>query len=211
MTTTTEAPRYTHDCDCCKFLGHLGDADLYVHPGKGADEIHQTVIARYSSSGPDYRSGMGFAFGQDAELTEARQRAERAGYIQYPYETALHSLHRDNWAGCDEFLTKSGCQPLTRLVLDMETGEATYERFAEQAHAYIARKYEQFGQPSSAKQSHQYLEWFMQRLACVINLLYSAKNAQELHTWRWQQEERFQQEHFPCEAADDETNVPLAH
>ena len=50
MKTTYQivAPRYSHDCDCCRFVGFDGDADVYMHG--------ETVIRRFSSDGPDYAS-----------------------------------------------------------------------------------------------------------------------------------------------------------
>lgn len=45
-------PRYTHDCDSCKFLGEHREYDLYYCAR--CDE--GTVIARYSSDGPGYAS-----------------------------------------------------------------------------------------------------------------------------------------------------------
>lgn len=49
-----QKPRYEHDCDECKFLGHYNEADMYF--------CHQinfpTVIIRYSSIGWDYKSGL---------------------------------------------------------------------------------------------------------------------------------------------------------
>jgi hypothetical protein len=48
------APLFTHDCDCCRFLGSVNDArreqfvDLYVCRG--------SVIARFGHDGPEYTS-----------------------------------------------------------------------------------------------------------------------------------------------------------
>lgn len=41
-------PVWTHDSDCCSFLGHYDMCDLYV--------CRDTLIARYSDEGPDYKS-----------------------------------------------------------------------------------------------------------------------------------------------------------
>lgn len=46
-------PRFTHDCDRCTYLGSDLDCDYY-HCTKGS---RPTVLARYSSHGPDYESG----------------------------------------------------------------------------------------------------------------------------------------------------------
>lgn len=43
--------RFTHDCECCKFLGHRIDHDWYVC-GTGTEL--PTLIARRSNAGPDY-------------------------------------------------------------------------------------------------------------------------------------------------------------
>jgi hypothetical protein len=53
--TIVEQPKYDHDCDRCQFLGTFDGHDLYYCPGGGP-----TIIARYSSDGPDYSSGMTF-------------------------------------------------------------------------------------------------------------------------------------------------------
>lgn len=41
-------PRYDHDCDHCRFVGHLGDVDCYT--------CGESVIMRYGNDGPDYES-----------------------------------------------------------------------------------------------------------------------------------------------------------
>jgi len=48
-------PKFTHDCEGCKFLGHYEGHDLYYCAGE------PTVIARYGSDGPAYASGLAFA------------------------------------------------------------------------------------------------------------------------------------------------------
>jgi hypothetical protein len=45
-------PRYDHDCDACVYLGQYEQYDLYYCPGE------PTIVCRYSSDGPDYRSGL---------------------------------------------------------------------------------------------------------------------------------------------------------
>jgi len=69
--------RYTHDCDACKPLGEFGNADLYFCAQLGIP----TVIARFSSDGPDYTSGMEFAKSRN-DLAEAKKRAIAAGHLQ---------------------------------------------------------------------------------------------------------------------------------
>ena len=69
--------RYQHDCDNCKPLGEHGDADLYFCDQGGAGI---TVIARYSSDGADYTSGLCAApFVPD--LGEAKKRAVALGLL----------------------------------------------------------------------------------------------------------------------------------
>lgn len=43
-------PRYSHDCERCRFVGHAGDADCYVCEGEDA------VVRRYSDEPADYSS-----------------------------------------------------------------------------------------------------------------------------------------------------------
>ena len=59
MSRHEDTPTFTHDCDRCRFLGRtLGGMrrfDLYYHPN--VDEGRAgTLVARYSSDGPDYLS-----------------------------------------------------------------------------------------------------------------------------------------------------------
>ena len=78
----TTPPLYEHDCDDCVFLGSFQNADLYYHEGR----IETTVIARYSSDGPDYSSGLCFCK-TNPKLAEAKRRAiERGIYHQPKYE-----------------------------------------------------------------------------------------------------------------------------
>ena len=58
-------PAYKHDCDKCTFLGTIlvKDIDETGKEGGEVDLYHcdgniPTVIARYSSDGPDYSSGI---------------------------------------------------------------------------------------------------------------------------------------------------------
>lgn len=72
------APLYEHDSECCTYLGrHLqeegpyrGLYDLYYCPQMG----RPTILARWSSSGPDYYSGLEFR-GTNPILGEAFLRA----------------------------------------------------------------------------------------------------------------------------------------
>lgn len=66
--------RYTHDCVDCIFLGQHNEYDLYFCPNT------PTVVARYTSHGPDYASGLVFAKpGIDERLLEAKNRAIKKG------------------------------------------------------------------------------------------------------------------------------------
>lgn len=55
-----ELPRYEHDCTKCIFLGYEDKYDLYTCLKEDEITIY-TVIARYSSEGPDYYSGLLYA------------------------------------------------------------------------------------------------------------------------------------------------------
>lgn len=84
-----QTPYFNHDCKCCVFLGRFhgyrGLADLYVHT-RG----ETTVLSRWGHDGPEYSSGLGFAYGQISDLTEARARAEGRGLLEYDLSMALH-------------------------------------------------------------------------------------------------------------------------
>lgn len=69
-----DTPQYEHDCPACTFLGRMGLVDLYHCAQRGMP----TVIARHSSNGPDYVSGMPLA-DHVPELGEARERARARG------------------------------------------------------------------------------------------------------------------------------------
>lgn len=74
-------PLYIHDCDECHFLGtFVGEdfdmADLYVCNYQGMI----TVIARRSSYGPDYVSGLAF-IDSEPSLGEAFKRADARGLV----------------------------------------------------------------------------------------------------------------------------------
>ena len=70
--------RFQHDCEKCKPLGEFEGADLYYCEAQLIGG--PTVIARHSSDGADYQSGMVFADKIPA-LGEARNRAIAAGYM----------------------------------------------------------------------------------------------------------------------------------
>jgi hypothetical protein len=56
--STTEMPKFKHDCDECKFLGTFKDADLYVCPEteRVRKACGDTFITRYSDDAWDYSS-----------------------------------------------------------------------------------------------------------------------------------------------------------
>lgn len=72
-----EQPYHEHDCTRCTFLGHKNGMDLY-HCVQGGVHQMPTVIARRSSEGSDYKSGLPFA-DTDPELAEAKRRAVAKG------------------------------------------------------------------------------------------------------------------------------------
>lgn len=76
-------PVHQHDCDpeCCTFLGTVDNQDLYF---SGQGGFGATVIARYSSDGPDYMSGLCFS---------------KAGILRIAAERAIEKglLTRDEW------------------------------------------------------------------------------------------------------------------
>lgn len=78
-------PQYQHDCECCVFLGHYTDRDgtnfdLYFCSQGG---WLGTLIARWSSNGPDYYNGLEFGrHGNIQSLKEAYKRALRRGLVQ---------------------------------------------------------------------------------------------------------------------------------
>jgi len=69
-------PLHQHDCDCCHYLGTVDDTDLY-HCGQSG--YGSTLIARYSSDGPDYLSGL--CFSQSGILRIAANRAIEQGHL----------------------------------------------------------------------------------------------------------------------------------
>jgi hypothetical protein len=69
-------PKFVHDCEACKFLGHHDEHDMYYCEGG-----HPTVVARYGSDGPDYTSGIELARVVPV-LAAAKALAVSAGYIK---------------------------------------------------------------------------------------------------------------------------------
>lgn len=73
-----EEPQYKHDCDECFYLGRYNGKDLWYHQNPVAGLC--TVIARRSSEGSDYSSGLLYV-GMDAAITEGYYRAMAAGLV----------------------------------------------------------------------------------------------------------------------------------
>ena len=69
-------PLYTHDCEMCLFLGIYEGMDLYFCPQLG----NPTLVARRSSDGADYTSGVEFVESVPA-LAIARLRAQTLGFL----------------------------------------------------------------------------------------------------------------------------------
>lgn len=70
-------PRFRHDCTCCTFLGQDTEADLYFC----TTGFSPTVIARFSSKGSDYVSGL-FLAHRVPELGVAKKRAALLGLLK---------------------------------------------------------------------------------------------------------------------------------
>jgi len=64
------------ECGCCTFLGTVDNQDLYF---SGQGNFGSTLIARYSSDGPDYMSGL--CFSKDGILRIAAERAIEKGLL----------------------------------------------------------------------------------------------------------------------------------
>jgi hypothetical protein len=71
-----DKPRYEHDCNACVYLGKHKEFDLYF-----CDTAFPTIIARFSSDGPDYASGMDFR-DHISPLGEAFKRACEKGFLK---------------------------------------------------------------------------------------------------------------------------------
>ena len=75
-------PEFEHDCESCVFLGHYNKNDLYCCEQGSEGSGRWTVIARRSSSGPDYSSGIVFATPDGNEwLYKAKLLAIEKGLI----------------------------------------------------------------------------------------------------------------------------------
>lgn len=67
-------PRYTHDCECCKFLGTHGDLDLYWCSQGG---LVPTLLGRFGNDGNSYLSSLQYSRAPYALV--AKQLAAEAG------------------------------------------------------------------------------------------------------------------------------------
>lgn len=81
-------PQFTHDCDGCGFLGSDQTHDYYFC---GPSTPYPTVIARFSSRGPDYMSGLEIALHvkatrPDHPLVKAMNLAIEQGHYVEPQE-----------------------------------------------------------------------------------------------------------------------------
>ena len=90
---SSDKPLFEHDCEGCIFLGsyqckRFGPVDLYFCGKKSGN--NNTVIARYSSEGPDYGSGMIFALLEKQPYKEALDRAVARGLTTIEHELRLH-------------------------------------------------------------------------------------------------------------------------
>lgn len=79
-------PLFDHDCDCCTYLGRSSndDHDLYFCPQadeNGNSPFGVTLIARFSSHGPDYKSGLVFK-DRIPEIGQAYVLARQKGLIK---------------------------------------------------------------------------------------------------------------------------------
>lgn len=76
-------PTYTHDCPKCKYLGSMliGHQTADWYECKGLDT---SVIARFSSDGPDYWSMPTEMVTDDRCLTTLRQKDSFIGYTHMP-------------------------------------------------------------------------------------------------------------------------------
>lgn len=92
------APKFTHDCDRCIFLGQDAEHDFYFCPSPS--EMH-TVIARYGNDGPEYLSGLEVArqvrrsFEFSYPLVKALNLAEERGLLKRPDAVGMEAFIHD--------------------------------------------------------------------------------------------------------------------
>lgn len=76
-------PMFEHDCKSCIFLGGgslESNPEIWYDYYYCSQGVRPTVIARYSSDGPDYLSGV-YNIATTPPLAEAYRRAKEAGLI----------------------------------------------------------------------------------------------------------------------------------
>lgn len=73
-----QEPRFTHDCDGCKFLGNYNGQDLYFC---GNGRPFPTVIARFGNEGSQYQSGLEIAKGFPLMRPDNTVRELRVAYL----------------------------------------------------------------------------------------------------------------------------------
>jgi hypothetical protein len=94
----SENPQYDHDCDRCKFLGHVLGNDLYWC--EGSDE---TIIQRHSSKDSDYSSGL--PFGSENFFNNAIKQANEKRIIHlFLYREAMLRAIARNYISPDKAL-----------------------------------------------------------------------------------------------------------
>ena len=48
------SPKFQHDCEKCRFLGHFHGHDIYIC--KATELSYSNILARYGNDGPEYAS-----------------------------------------------------------------------------------------------------------------------------------------------------------
>lgn len=74
-------PNYEHDCNNCVYLGDVFDSEIRKTVDLYFCASTPTVIARYSSDGPEYISGIAFV-GSSVPLAVAFELAYRRGLLK---------------------------------------------------------------------------------------------------------------------------------
>lgn len=144
-------PLFQHDCGHCHYLGTYRDeagrmSDLWVH----LTGALPTVIARYSSEGPDYTSGMSFSYGLNAALTEARRRAEQRGLREYNTWEALNYVSDKDATAVAELLEKIPAMAEYQCVAAFEAGHVQRYRYLLQVLIDASKQREEaMGRPVS--------------------------------------------------------------
>lgn len=147
MTEEDNIPKYKHDCARCRFLGHHDNADLYYCP---AEISGPTVIARFSDDGPNYQSGIYFAYGMNPLLTEARRRAVAQGLTSYDLVLAVRYrppvLTQEDKAELQAAIEQSDVYKAVRACMDLDENERV-----QACKAYVMKRVQsQFPDPSAA-------------------------------------------------------------